>query len=349
VCTSGTVSEVRRWRHDATVSEKTQTISEAVRPAGITQKDTLIYFTRGTTVNTYEAGLDPVTAKGTTKAIRLNTGDEGKSMYPVWFDEGRMISYVTYPGTELLMRPYPKGTERRITTDLSSGIGGTAWMRDGTVIVAGFKRGFGQGYYRLNTESRKTEPIILQSQDTGELRGFPDLSHDETLLFYRDDQHHEIRVRNLKDSNEKVLYRATEPYPVIRSVHLSPDGQWLAFLIDNNAVRPAYDQLSASTNALMIVPTSGGPARQLYAATWPELILPVQSFAWMQDSRRILFVKGRGMKLGLWSLSIEGGQPKSAGLTIEGMRHLAVHPNGSKIAFAAGNEGTIHVRSFDLR
>jgi Tol biopolymer transport system component len=99
----------------------------------------------------------------------------------------------------------------------------------------------------------------------------------------------------------------------------------------------------------MIVPTSGGPARQLYAATWPELILPVQSFAWMQDSRRILFVKGRGMKLGLWSLSIEGGQPKSAGLTIEGMRHLAVHPNGSKIAFAAGNEGTIHVRSFDLR
>ena len=56
----------------------------------------------------------------------------------------------------------------------------------------------------------------------------------------------------------------------------------------------------------------------------------------MTDSRRILFVRGHGSSLELWSVTVDGGTPQPTGLAMEGLTHAFVHPNGKTLVFAAG-------------
>ncbi|MCX6376441.1 MAG: hypothetical protein NTU88_10495, partial [Armatimonadetes bacterium] len=42
------------------------------------------------------------------------------------------------------------------------------------------------------------------------------------------------------------------------------------------------------------------------------------------------------LKTELWSVSVQGGEPRKLDLTAENMRDLSVHPDGRQIAFTAG-------------
>jgi WD40 repeat protein len=351
-CDVGSVSDVRLWHGDKENGGRIDTIGTLVEeayPLAVTSSGTLVYSVHGQTVNTFEVGFDPTTARTTSLPRRLNTGQAGHSMYPVWFDGGHQLSYVEFPSPRVFLRAYPDGQEHAINSDLAGGLGGTAWMPDGSVIVAASKPGVGRGYFRLDPATGRSSAVLVESQPDDEYRGFPDVSADGSELYYRNDRRHEIRVRNLKTGMERVIYQAPgPPYAAIRSVHLSPDGKWLAFLTDQNAISDWTGQRSASSNALRVVPTAGGDVRELQSATWPDILLPVQGFAWMSDSRRIVFVRGRGQKLALWSTAVNGGQLREAGLAVEGLRHPAMHPSGTRLAFAAGDEGTITIRELDL-
>jgi Tol biopolymer transport system component len=340
-CDRGPGSEIRRWQFDPSDNSKAEPVGIVqahISPLGISQNGAFLFATYGETVDTYEVDVNRDTGRVTSQPRRINADNIGKSMYPLWFDGGRMISYVTFPSPHLVTKRFPDGPERNIQVDLRI-TGGPTWMADGTAVFVGIKEGVGEGYFRFHIGTGKTEPILLRSTEVGEVRGFPDFSADGNVAFYRNDQRHAVLARNLKDSTERVLYQAPGPlYGRIRSVHRSPDEKWVAFILNR--------QIS---NALMIVPASGGTALELYSARWPDQILEVQGFSWMPDSKRILFVRRSGERSELWSVSVELRRPHHTGFAVAGMRHLAVDPDGGRLAYAAGDQGMISIQSVELK
>lgn len=253
-----------------------------------------------------------------------------------------MISYYDSPPTQIVTKRFPDGPEHSFSIGLLQA-GGHTWMADGTAVFPGFKPGVGEGLFRVHLETSKIEPILLRSAGTGGFRGFgggfPALSADGAIVFYRDDRRHAIVARSLKDSSERVLYEeAGPPYGNIRSVHRSPDEKWLAFIVNR-----------LQSNALMIVPVSGGSARELCTARWPDEIHAAQSFSWLPDSKRILFVRRNGEAAELWNVSIDKPKPQRTGFVHAGMRHLAVHPDGGSLAYAAGAPGQMNIQRIGLK
>jgi Tol biopolymer transport system component len=84
------------------------------------------------------------------------------------------------------------------------------------------------------------------------------------------------------------------------------------------------------------MPAAGGEARDLLRGVPLPFPAPI---AWAPDGRSILFVPWPGpreSKTELWSISVQGGEPRKLELTAENMSHLCVHPDGRHIAFTAG-------------
>jgi Tol biopolymer transport system component len=65
--------------------------------------------------------------------------------------------------------------------------------------------------------------------------------------------------------------------------------------------------------------------------------------AWSPDGRNVLTLRRTG-KDGIpevWRIPIAGGEPQRTGLSMEGMLHVAVHPDGRRIAFDSGNRSGV--------
>ena len=91
----------------------------------------------------------------------------------------------------------------------------------------------------------------------------------------------------------------------------------------------------------MVMPSGGGEARELLAVKDPVVISP---FTWTQDGQGVLFRRNsdfnnrhdQNLKEELWRISVEGGEPQKLELEMDRLRHLGIHPDGKRIAFAAG-------------
>ena len=78
-----------------------------------------------------------------------------------------------------------------------------------------------------------------------------------------------------------------------------------------------------------VIPSEGGQARELFGkSTW--------GVAWSKDSRYLL-VRGSGAdgKYELFSVPVDGSPIRPTGLEIPAV-HLAVHPDGRRIAYQTG-------------
>ena len=64
--------------------------------------------------------------------------------------------------------------------------------------------------------------------------------------------------------------------------------------------------------------------------------------AWTPDGRHVLFTKtkAKSSDMTLWSVPAQGGAPNKIDLTMSSLRELQIHPDGKRIAFAAGQDQT---------
>jgi dipeptidyl aminopeptidase/acylaminoacyl peptidase len=81
--------------------------------------------------------------------------------------------------------------------------------------------------------------------------------------------------RDLETGEERELYRTTSTGMGLRDLAISPDGQQLAFLVDD-----------LDGSALRIVPADGGSHRELLRTT-----TQLRPCAWMKDGRHLLVVE----------------------------------------------------------
>jgi tricorn protease len=109
-----------------------------------------------------------------------------------------------------------------------------------------------------------------------------------------------------------TVNRARDVYP-----RFSPDGKWIAFSSDRNGNLDVY-----------VMPSTGGSVKQLTFHSSDDSVLN-----WSPDGRSILFSanRGEGFMPMLYTVSVEGGMPVSAGadMGVQG----SFSPDGRRLAY----------------
>jgi tricorn protease len=109
-----------------------------------------------------------------------------------------------------------------------------------------------------------------------------------------------------------TVNRARDVYP-----RFSPDGKWIAFSSDRNGNLDVY-----------VMPSSGGSVKQLTFHSSEDSVLN-----WTPDGRSVLFSanRGEGFLPMLYTVSVEGGMPVSAGadMGVQG----SFSPDGRRLAY----------------
>jgi len=126
----------------------------------------------------------------------------------------------------------------------------------------------------------------------------------------------------------------TTALPPIQRLALSPSGDRIAFVTRD---------LTARTTSLNVVSVPGGQVRTLATATFPATIVyGYDLLEWSRDGRYIYLVKkGEAAGQQVWRIVVESGEVAPIGLTITPFAQgIAVHPDGSRLAFAAGESKT---------
>src|SRR5713226_3260712 len=104
----------------------------------------------------------------------------------------------------------------------------------------------------------------------------------------------------------------------LENLALSPDERTLAFQLRQQA---------SGTSSLMLVPTAGGPVRELLTVKKPEHF-DFGSFAWTADSQQVLAVRTRNESSELWLVPLSGGQPRKIDFPTMLIAQLRMNPDG---------------------
>ena len=122
----------------------------------------------------------------------------------------------------------------------------------------------------------------------------------------------------------------------LQSLFLSPDTRYIAFgqAVQSNKPQSSepWSSRTPGTNALFIVPATGGTPRELFRG--------VGRTVWTSDSRALLALKAPPDRQELWVVPIDGSAPRNLGIEVHdpsGQIPFSLRPDGRQIAFVAGN------------
>jgi Tol biopolymer transport system component len=301
-----------------------------VRPGmGFTRNGSYYYSVRTELVDVYIAEVDLATGKlisapraATQRFVGFNGG-------PDWSPDGRQLLFVSKRGSgasEDRWGPCICSSESGEVRELVSKfdrIRHVRWAPDGRSYLA--QAGFSS--FRIDVQTGDFVPISLHP----EVMWLPALSRDGKTVFYqavfRNPKRYCVLARDLETGEDRELYRAVDPAHFSSWLTLSPDGRHLAFVFNEGA--------GNGSKSLKVMPTAGGETRDvLRGLQMPFCEAPI---AWAPDSASLIFIKQLDptpdSKTELWSISIEGGEPRRLELAVEGMISISIHPDGRRIAF----------------
>jgi len=303
-----------------------------IRSAGVGQNGSLFYTVSTGMQDVYAAELDPLSGEIKGPPQKIAFSKEGNNSWPQYSPDGKMIMCENGGGSArgagenaLYVRSLETGIER--VFPLKTRAVFPRWTPDGRSIYFSDTRG------SLINRLELATGLITDVQSKGSAGNYlADISPDGRSIYY---VHSDARgtgerlcqliKRDANSGMETELYRMNVRLPFV--VSLSPDGERLA-IVSREEER-----------AIQILPTSGGQARDLYRfthygghPTWLD---------WTPDGRSIIFSKKNdGKGWGLWRISVNGGEPRSLGISTGYIDVFCVHPDGKKLAFSTGsNEG----------
>jgi Tol biopolymer transport system component len=115
------------------------------------------------------------------------------------------------------------------------------------------------------------------------------------------------------------------------STSLSPDGTQLAYVF----------WTGDAGSKIEVVPTTGGPSREVVQASPWNDGSRYNALAWTPDQRYILFTPSPSNdgQVSLWRVPASGGAAEQVGLTMRGLTSVQVQPDAHRLFFGANDAG----------
>jgi Tol biopolymer transport system component len=307
------------------------------QPMGVTQSGSMYFGVQTDGPDVYVAGLDFRSGQVTSAPSRPVQHFIGTNSQPDWSHDGKYLAYRSIRGRGaeggyvLCIRSVETGQTRELRLKMSF-FHFPRWAPDGqSLVVKGGDLNGKKGVFRVDARTGELIPLVLSAEDEFSSRGYAELSPDERYLYdvrTASPDGNKVIERELASGSERVL----PCRGFIRQISLSPDGRQL--------ICETFDQ-GTKQMAVVAIPTRAGEPREIRRS---EAMNPATGtrpgmFAgWAPDGRSILFAKGGE----LWLLPVEGGgEPRKTTFRVTsdtGLAGFRVHPDGTRIAWTAGNK-----------
>jgi Tol biopolymer transport system component len=319
-------------------------------PMGFTSDGSLYcHFNTGQS-DVYIATVDPESGKAVLPPTKVTRQYEGFNSSPSWSPDGKWLAFISFRGplpiltddsasqgplldsAVLVVRSTDTGQEKELAKRLSAmsyeGSHAIRWSPDSQRILLNAVDLNGQrGLYQVHIETGEVTPIVTYRQAEGRI-GSGDWSSDGKSVFYhvvRDGQ--TIVKRQLDTGQEKSVWQRSWGN-LWMSLDVSPDGHTLAFARTHSPT-------------IHLVSTEGGEPSEIVRLQYGESMIHSKSgIAWTPDGKSLLFGKRLPgtRNAGLCQVAMAGGEPMELGLVMDELGHPSMHPDGRRIAFAAGGQ-----------
>jgi Tol biopolymer transport system component len=311
-------------------------LGQALTPMGFTRNGSYYYGVRTQMNDVYIAELDLATGKLISAPSLATQRLAGSNERPDWSPDGRQLLYLSRraPGAWGARALCVRSTESGEVRELVSKLNRVAWVRwspDGRSLLANGQHPPGEfGRFRIDVQTGDFERIVKTTF------GWPSAwSGDGKSIFYHQldsaSNRSSIVARDLDTGQEKELHSlAKGSSNYAGGLALSRDGRQLAFEVHESG-----------SKIIKVLPAAGGEARELLRGDGSLMPPGFGTIAWTPDGRSVLFARRTGPgspKTELWSVPVQGGEPRKLELTAENMRDLSVHPDGRHIAYTAGRD-----------
>ncbi len=277
----------------------------------------------------YTATIDIPAGRILSPPTPVQDVSEGMSAVGNWSPDGRYLAYVTNPflrSSRLVVRAVTGDETREIPLNIRS-VRLLRWAPENkAVFIVARGDDPNAALFRVDLTTGRVEEVLAK-QEWDLVRS--DFSPDgRTLYLLRGEFPGDTRIIAREMSSGEETEIAVVGW--VGSLSVSPDGRTLAIIeVDR----------SANVSRLLTIPATGGEPRELYTADniWAFEILA--GLPWSPDGRYVLTIQ-RGATHGvLLKVPTTGGEPEEIGelpFSID-WRHIRVHPDGTRIAFNAGD------------
>lgn len=298
-------------------------------------------FYYGTTVSPTDLFVADISAKGTIgKPKRLVERYVGQNRYADWSPDGSSIVYVSQrqPGISsrvLVVRSIVDGSERIISTSVAlQGWSSPHFWPDGKSLVvrATDEKGRG-GIFRIDPATGAA--TFLLEPGNGQFAGVID--GGKALVFLHRSVGKAMLVRHsIVDSSQADIYGFSgKKGHNMWTPSISADGKFIGFV----QLEPGL------IGSLMVVPVSGGEARQITrAAPGYEF----RELTWSPDGKYIYYTQNpvtsdghggltsEGDRMPVMRIAVASGVPEATGIVADEIRGIHLSPDGKSISYTAG-------------
>ena len=301
-------------------------------PRGFTRDGSLFYGIRQPDNDVYTLTIDPDEGQTLEQPRKVSQKHEGFNSAPDWSSDGQYLVYRSRRGisptgsdpTALIVRSVETGSERELVVPQLRYRGRPRWSPDGgSILAVGADTRGRNTLYRVDAATGAVQALAVGA-DVGDVWGV----RGETVFYQRGQ---ELVAHDLDTGDVRVVYDGEA-----RNVALSPDGRRIAFKTQRSQVEGPI--------SIVVVPASGGETRDLFTFESGHL---QSGLAWTTNQDLLFTVEERSgnninttTNTELWRVSADGGEPEPLGAleNLQGMvRHMAVHPDGRRVAFTLDN------------